>query len=189
MLIAIVIKKIEKEIYSFLNPIQYARKIGVVIGENCRFINFPDFDSEPYLITIGNHVEISKDVRFVTHDGATWVFRDLPKYKGIVRYGSITVGDNTFIGTRSTILCNVEIGNNCIIGACSLVTKDVPNGEVWGGVPAKFICKTNEFAEKCLFESPKYSAKLLENKKTRILEIRRIADDRRKKRHFNKNPI
>lgn len=127
-----IINKLLRIFYGAVNPINLARIYGVRVGKDCRFINFPDFDSEPFLITIGNHVEISKNVRFITHDGATWTFRDQARYKGVVRYGSIFVGDNTFIGTRNTILCNVKIGKDCVIGACSLVTKDIPDGEVWG---------------------------------------------------------
>lgn len=53
------------------NPMRYARKMGVVLGENCRLIGLPDWGSEPWLISIGNHTEVSFDVAFITHDGAT----------------------------------------------------------------------------------------------------------------------
>lgn len=53
---------------------RYARKMGVVLGENCRLIGLPDWGSEPWLISIGNHTEVSFDVAFITHDGATWLF-------------------------------------------------------------------------------------------------------------------
>lgn len=63
------------------NPMRYARKMGVVLGENCRLIGLPDWGSEPWLISIGNHTEVSFDVAFITHDGATWCFRDQDEYK------------------------------------------------------------------------------------------------------------
>lgn len=50
---------------------------------------------------------------------------------------------------RATILSGVEIGTNSIVGAGSLVTRSIPPGEVWGGVPARFICTTKDFADKC----------------------------------------
>lgn len=135
-----------------LNPEKYARKIGVVFGEECRFIGRTDWGSEPYLIEIGNHTEVSFGCTFVTHDGSTWCFREKEKYKGVSRFGRI------------------KIGNNCIIGAGSLVNKNIPSGEVWGGVPAHYITTIDRFAEKCLRESPKLSNKEYKNKKEWVLD-------------------
>ena len=58
------------------------------------------------------------------------------------------------MGARSTILPGVTIGSHCVVGAGSLVNKDVPDGTVVAGVPAKFICTTEEYAEKCLKNMP-----------------------------------
>ena len=86
---------------------------------------------------------------FITHDAATWVFREKEKYKGVAKFGNIQVGNNVFIGARSMILPNVEIGDDAIIAAGAVVTKSVPPGEVWGGVPAHFILTTKDYAAKC----------------------------------------
>ena len=59
------------------------------------------------------------------------------------------MGNNCFIGFGATILPNVTIGDDCIIAAGSMVTKSVPAGEVWGGIPAHFITKTEDYAKKC----------------------------------------
>lgn len=61
------------------------------------------------------------------------MFREEPRYSKVLRYGKIIIGNNCFIGARSTILPGVTIGDNSIIGAESLVTKDIPAGEIWGG--------------------------------------------------------
>lgn len=120
---------------------------GVSIGEDCSFIGKNiSFSSEPYLIKIGNRVRVSFDVCFVTHDGGTYVLRNEDPETCI--YGSITVNDNVFIGARSIIMPNVTIGKNVIIGAGSIVTKDIPDNQVWGGVPAKFICTIDEYKKK-----------------------------------------
>ena len=52
------------------------------------------------------------------------------------------------------ILPGVKIGHHCVNGACSLVTKDVPDGTVVGGVPATVICTTKAYAEKCKSQMP-----------------------------------
>ena len=115
------------------NPIQYARKLGVTIGENCRLIGSPNWGSEPWLITLGNHTEVSCDCAFITHDGATQVFRNEEKYKNVVKFGKINIGNDCFIGARSTIMPGISIGDKAIVAACSLVNKSIPSGEIWRG--------------------------------------------------------
>lgn len=115
------------------NPLKYAKEVGVSIGEECRLIDSPNWGSEPWIIKIGNHTEISFGCTFITHDGSTWVFRNQEKYKNVVRFAGIRIGNGCFIGANSTIMPGVDIGDNCIVGACSLVTKNIPSGEVWGG--------------------------------------------------------
>jgi acetyltransferase-like isoleucine patch superfamily enzyme len=53
----------------------------------------------------------------------------------------VTIEDNVFIGAHTTILKGVTIGQNSIIGACSVVTKTIPANEIWAGNPARFIRK------------------------------------------------
>jgi acetyltransferase-like isoleucine patch superfamily enzyme len=51
----------------------------------------------------------------------------------------VIIESNVFIGANCTILKGVTIGNNSIVGACSVVTKSIPPNEIWAGNPAKFI--------------------------------------------------
>lgn len=121
------------------DKVTIAREAGVRIGQGCRILAkaYSWYGTEPYLVEIGNHVEITGGCQFVTHDGAAWVLREFEGLEKIDKFGKITVGNNVFIGLNTTILPGVTIGDNCVIGACSLVNKDVPSGEVWAGVPAK----------------------------------------------------
>lgn len=53
------------------------------------------------------------------------------------------IGDHTWIGANAVILQGVKIGSHCVIGAGSLVNRDIPDNEVWAGVPAKKIRKVD----------------------------------------------
>jgi len=52
---------------------------------------------------------------------------------------AVTICDNVFIGAHVTILKGVTIGKNSIVAACSVVVKDIPENEIWGGNPAKYL--------------------------------------------------
>ena len=66
-----------------------------------------------------------------------WVFRE--EFPDIDVFAPIHVGNNVFIGARSTILPGASIGDNCVVGACSLVTGTIPPNCVVAGVPARVI--------------------------------------------------
>jgi len=123
-----------------------ARVAGVKIGKDC---NIQDvcFGSEPYLIEIGNHVQITNGVKFFTH-GAAWILRE--KYPNIDFFGKIKVSSNVYIGNNALILAGVSIGSNVIVAAGSVVTKSVPNGKIVGGNPARIIGDLNAFEKSIL---------------------------------------
>lgn len=113
------------------------------------------------LIKIGNNVHIASNVHFVTHD-VTYkmlnelksIFRDSDKseVKFHEKVGCIEVGDNVFIGSGTRILYNVKIGNNCVIGADTLINKDIPPNSVVGGRPARRIGSFEDFISKRMTE-------------------------------------
>jgi len=127
--------------------VKIARRWGVKIGASCRLFNV-NFGSEPYLISIGNHCEITSGVSFITHDGGTWIFRESKEFLGS-KFGPIIIKDNCFIGINTIILPNIVIGPNSVVGAGSVVTKSIPANCVYAGNPAKYICETSNYLKKC----------------------------------------
>ncbi|WP_241666118.1 acyltransferase [Planococcus koreensis] len=110
-----------------------------------------NFGSEPYLITIGDHVTVGANVQFVSHDGGVWIFRE--EYPNIDVLAPIKIGNNVFLGINSIIMPGVTVGDNCIIAAGSIVTKNVQSNTIVGGSPAKFLKTVEEYKEKVLENS------------------------------------
>lgn len=135
-------------VYAKAFPEQYARRIGVRVKGRLHIYgsSFGMFGTEPWLITLGDNVHITKQVEFVAHDGGTLILRgevpDLEITKPIV------VGDNVYIGIRSLIMPGITIGSNVIIGAGSIVTRDIPDNSVAVGVPARVIKSIDEYRAK-----------------------------------------
>lgn len=87
----------------------------------------------PDRIYIGDHVAITSGTKILTH------YLD-PNQKGrIFRLGEVHIEDDVFIGLNVIICNSVTIGKGSIIGAGSVVTKDIPPYQVWAGNPARFI--------------------------------------------------
>ena len=117
------------------------------MGEQCWFIgtDVETFGSEPFLISIGNHVLTTAGVRFLTHDGGVFVFWGKDPTLDVV--APIHIGNNVFIGMNSIILPGVTIGDNVIVGAGSVVGQNIASGQVVAGVPARVIKTTSQYLE------------------------------------------
>ena len=103
---------------------------GAGIGANCQI---------PSGVTIGRQGMIGIDVLMFTnehrHDDIT-----VPMgLQGRTEIEPIVIGDDVWIGSRSLIMKGVHIGNGAIVAAGSVVTRDVPPYEIWGGNPAHFL--------------------------------------------------
>jgi acetyltransferase-like isoleucine patch superfamily enzyme len=148
------------------------RQAGLSIASDCRLHDLPEFGSEPYLITIGRRVSISTEVVFITHDGGTVVFRNDPRYQHVIKYGRITIRDNCMIGSRATILPGVTIGPNAVVGACSLVGRNVPPNTVVSGNPARVVMGLEAYAEWCLAATPPYEPQAYRaNKRQELIRL------------------
>lgn len=144
-----IFKKIYKHFYSRLYGVAgYFRKQGVTIGKGCEINPGVNFGTEPYLITLGNNVRLTKGVQFVTHDGGMWTLRKMKLLENADYFNTITVGDNTHIGWNTIIMPGVHIGKNCVIGCGAVITKDIPDNSVAVGVPARVIKSIEEYYDK-----------------------------------------
>lgn len=142
------IKKIrELRKYSPSTIAEYFRKQGAQIGEGC-FIVPSSIGTEPYLIKIGNHVAIAQGVKFMTHDGGAWIFRD--EIRDLQVFGPIVIEDNCVIGQYAILLPGVRIGRDSIVGASSVVITDVPPDTIVMGVPARPFGSTKKYKQKCI---------------------------------------
>ncbi len=119
------------------------------VGENVQIFHKVSFGSEPYLIKIGDKTKITYGCKFITHDGGTYVLRNIyNKAKDACVYGRIEIGKNCFIGNDVIILPGVTIGDNCVIAAGAIVTKSIPSNSVAGGVPCKALESIEEYYAK-----------------------------------------
>lgn len=91
-------------------------------------------------VTIGNNCVISKNTVIESHDHGM-------DPKATPEYKTLEIGNNVWLGTDSLILTNVrKIGDNTIVAAGSVVTKEVPANCIVGGIPAKIIKRLDESA-------------------------------------------
>lgn len=113
---------------------RFVKHGGVNIKGPCYIYKNVYFDSvAPHLITIGENATITQGTTILTH------YIDPEKKGRTFRTGEVHIEEDAFIGCN-TIICNaVTIGKGSIVGAGSVVTKDIPPYQVWGGVPAKYI--------------------------------------------------
>lgn len=123
-------------------------KKKLIIGENCKI-------GDNVHIAVGEKVTIGKNVLL----GSKVLISDLNhgnySGKGVhcnpsippdnrpIYAEAISIGDNVWVGDNVCILKGVKIGNGCIIGANSVVNRDIPDNCIVGGIPAKVIKKYN----------------------------------------------
>lgn len=111
----------------------------IIIGNNCFLGEFIHISCINY-IEIGDNCLFGRRVTITDHShGTTSDYETPPLKRDLYSKGPVIIGENCWIGENVCILPGVIIGKNVIIGAGSIVTHDMPDNSVVGGVPAKVI--------------------------------------------------
>ncbi len=150
---------------------------GLKLGKNVNILNNVFLDpSHCFLISIGDNCTISDNVKILAHDASTKIYLDYTKIAPVV------INHNCFIGAGTIILPGVTVGPSSIIGAGSVVTKDVAPETIVAGNPARVISSLNDYLDKIreisngkkIFTDDYYIGKLDEKKMDEM--IRSIGD-------------
>jgi acetyltransferase-like isoleucine patch superfamily enzyme len=107
----------------------------LIKGNGCSLVNtlFDGFAQ----ITLGDNVFFGHDCKVLTGGHNYTKIGNDRKTTG--KHKPINIKDGVWVASGSIILGGVTIGKNSVIGAGSIVTKDIPDNELWAGNPAKFI--------------------------------------------------
>lgn len=125
----------------------------VAIGPDSR-VNPGAIITDPHFTRIGANCAVAA-AHLIGHNGVIGVINK--SYgKKLDSVGKIDIRDNSFIGHGAIILPDVVIGPNSIVAAGSVVSRNVPEGVVVGGVPAKVICTTDEYVKRLEERSSAY---------------------------------
>jgi len=130
--------------------VNYLRKHHVKIGNDVFFRNRKTIEidlTRPSLIEIGDSVRFLDGFTLLTHDFTTKVFLNLYD-EFLPSSGKVVIGNNVYFARKCTVLKGVTIGDNCIFGYGSTITKDIPANSVAVGTPAKVICTLEEYYKK-----------------------------------------
>lgn len=120
------------------------------IGEDCAIWPYTNVTNPEYT-RLGNNVMLT-NCTVLGHDGSIAVLNKAYNKK-LDRVGKVDFRDNVFVGHGAIILPNVTIGPNAIVAAGAVVSKDVPEGTIVAGIPARVIGKVDELVAKLEVET------------------------------------
>lgn len=117
------------------------RRMGAIVGKDCFIGDHCYFDqNHSNLITLEDHAHIASGSRLLCHQR---IIKDYCKgddyAKLSYRYGEIHLGKGSLIGMESFVMPGVTVGEGAIVGAGSMVTKDIPAWTIAMGRPAKVV--------------------------------------------------
>lgn len=129
---------LKKEIY-YNYRIKDLKKRGLKIGKDVYVGPYVEFDHQyPFLIEVHDHCRITAGTLILAHDATT--FRKL----GVTRLAKVIIREGTFIGANCIILPGCTLGPNAMIAAGSVVNRDIPEGMMAAGNPARPYGKYEE---------------------------------------------
>ena len=126
---------------------QFLRRHGNFhsIGEHCSILTTTVFTDPPY-VRLGDNVHFST-CTVLGHDGSVAMLNRAYNVK-LDRVGKVEIRDNVFVGHGAIILPGVTIGPDAIVAAGAVVARDVPQGAIVGGVPARVIGRVEELVRR-----------------------------------------
>ncbi len=135
--------------------VRYLADAGITIGKG-NFFQSPGTAcvdvTRPLLVEIGDNCTFLEHFTLLSHDAVRKVFRNV-YHDFLASSGPVKIGNNVYFARNCTVLKGVTIGDNCIIGFGSLVTRDIPANSVAVGCPARVICSIEDYYEKRKRES------------------------------------
>ncbi|MFW5801656.1 MAG: acyltransferase [Spirochaeta sp.] len=108
----------------------YRRMLKMKVGNNVGLVNGLELDRiHPSLIEIEDDVIIGWKATIMAHEFT----------HNKLRFGRVLIKKGALIGAHAIIRCGVTIGENSVVAMCSYVMKDIPDNQIWGGNPARYI--------------------------------------------------
>lgn len=118
------------------------KNASITIGDNVGISNSTIVAHQK--VVIGNNVLLGGSVKVYDTDFHSLTYEKRMSGFEDVHTAPVCIEDGAFIGAHSIILKDVTIGEKSIVGAGSVVTRNIPPHEIWAGNPAKFIRKLEE---------------------------------------------
>jgi len=127
---------------------------GLTLGKGVYFAPWVLIDPvAAFLISIGDHTSFAPRVQILAHDASC------RRSLGHTRLAPVRIGSRVFLGADSLVLPGVTIGDGAVVGAGSVVTRDVPAGALVRGVPAEVVGTAAELTDRYrqrLLKSPTF---------------------------------
>jgi acetyltransferase-like isoleucine patch superfamily enzyme len=134
-------KLVAKKIHGlfFVRPfVRIEHSYGLTVGKNVH-INYGTYIEARGGVTLGDNVLIGPNCTIVSFNHTLFPIENSARINGPIHLAPVIIGDNVWLGANCVVLPGITIGNNCIAAAGAVITENVPDNTIVGGVPAKVI--------------------------------------------------